>query len=396
MNNLCNECPRGCNVDRQVTVGYCRVNNKIRLARAALHMWEEPCISGDEGSGAVFFSGCNLRCVYCQNHNISNGVVGREITIERLAEIFLELQSKGANNINLVTPSHYVDGIVKAIRLAKGKVCGVESCAGERNGVEVRNIVEVESCAGERSGVEDRNSVEAESCAGERIVVDVEKNIELGREILRIPIVYNSSSYELPTTLKKLEGLVDVYLPDCKYYSDELAMRYSVAPSYHDISIKAIKEMYRQVGKPEFNDKGIMTKGVIVRHLVLPGNVADSKAVIKSLWDEFHNDIYYSIMNQYTPITSIISDRSSKMTCSDVNVGDGILKINDNDVNVGDKSLTPFDFASKYPELTRVVTNEEYDEVLDYALDLGIENGFMQEGEAQSESFIPEFDLTGV
>ena len=188
MKELCTMCPRGCKVARgEGEIGYCRVSNKLKVARAALHMWEEPCISGDEGSGAVFFSGCNLRCVYCQNHEISDGKMGKEITVDRLSKIFVELQNKGANNINLVTPSHYVYQIIEALELVKGQ--------------------------------------------------------------LQIPVVYNSNAYERVETLRMLEGYVDVYLPDCKYYSNELAIRYSSAKDYYSIAIEAIDEMLRQVGE---------------------------------------------------------------------------------------------------------------------------------------------------
>lgn len=277
-------------------MGFCQSTNSVKVARAALHMWEEPCISGDSGSGAVFFSGCNLRCVYCQNNEISSGKVGTEVSTQRLSDIFINLQNQKANNINLVTPSHYTKEIIEAIIKARSKG-------------------------------------------------------------LVIPIVYNSSSYEAVYTIHSLSGYVDVYLPDCKYYDDALAVKYSNAPGYHEISLKAIDEMLSQTGGAVFDEEGIIKKGVIVRHLILPGCIKDSKKLIRSLWEHFGNNIYYSIMNQYTPMKGI---------------------------------------GEKYPELDRKVRNREYDEVLDYALDLGIENGFMQEGDVASESFIPKFDLTGV
>lgn len=291
---ICNECPRKCNIDRAKGVGFCSVTETIRVARAALHFWEEPCISGENGSGAVFFSGCNMCCVFCQNKEISEGKIGKDISEERLAQIFLELQEKQANNINLVTPSHYVNPIIRAIDIAKNQG-------------------------------------------------------------LSIPIVYNSSSYESVETLKKLEGYIDVYLPDCKYYDDEPAIRYSHAKNYHEISLKAISEMLRQTGKAVFDEKGIIKKGVIVRLLVLPGNTVDAKNVLRSLYENFNDNIYVSVMNQYTPIKGV-----------------------------------PF------PELKRRVTKREYSKVLDYALELGIVNGFMQEGDVAKESFIPAFDLEGV
>ena len=218
---LCKLCPRECNVDRGLgKTGFCKVPNHIKVARAALHFWEEPCISGDEGSGTVFFSGCNLRCVYCQNRKIAEGVYGKNITVDRLAAIFLELQEKGANNINLVTPSHYVLQIIKALEMAK----------------------------------------------------------EQG---LTLPVVYNSSAYEKVETLKLLEGYVDVYLPDFKYMDRRLSGKYSKAEDYSVVAKRAIFEMVRQVGAPCFDDRGILQKGVIVRHLVLPGYTQDSKKIIK-------------------------------------------------------------------------------------------------------------------
>ncbi len=294
---VCMECPRKCGVSRvDNQLGFCRATRQVTLARAALHMWEEPCISGQSGSGAVFFSGCNLQCVYCQNIHISNGSVGKTVSIDRLADIFLELQEKGANNINLVTPSHYVHEIVSALLLAKDKG-------------------------------------------------------------LRIPVVYNSSAYELPETLAQLKGLVDIYLPDCKYYDDDLAVRLSHAPNYFKTAFLALRTMYAQVGEPVF-DGDLMKRGMIIRHLVLPGHIKDSKKVLKALYEEFGNNVYYSIMNQYTPLQEMLSSLPS--------------------------------------ELCRQLTLREYDEVVDYAIDLGIENGFIQEGETAKESFIPAFDYEGV
>lgn len=292
---LCNQCPRECKVDRTEAVGYCQVGDKIRVARAALHMWEEPCISGGEGSGAIFFSGCNMQCVFCQNRDIACGSTGKDISEERLCEIMLELQDKKANNINLVTPTHYVKQIAGAIIKAKN------------NG-------------------------------------------------LTIPIVYNSSSYEKTDTLKELNGLVDVYLPDCKYFDDELAVKYSRAPGYHNISLKAIDEMLRQTGKCSFDENGLIKSGVIIRHLVLPGHTKDSKAVIKSLWERYGHDVYLSIMSQYTPLENV----------------------------------------KNYPELNRRITVREYNKVLDYAIELGVVNGFFQDMDVAKESFIPEFNLEGV
>ena len=293
---MCNLCPRECNVDRGLgKIGFCKVPNHIKVARAALHFWEEPCISGEEGSGTVFFSGCNLRCVYCQNRKIAEGVYGKEITVDRLAAIFLELQEKGANNINLVTPSHYVLEIVKALKMAKAQG-------------------------------------------------------------LSVPVVYNSSAYEKVENLSLLEGYVDVYLPDFKYMDAMLSKKYSGAIDYSDVAKEALKEMVRQVGEARFDERGILTNGVVVRHLVLPGYTEDSKKIIKYLYETYGNHIYISILSQFTPLNGL----------------------------------------KEYPELNRKLTEEEYDEVVDYAIEIGVENGFIQEGDVAEESFIPDFDGQGV
>lgn len=294
----CAICPRNCKADRnQGKLGVCRVSDKLLVARAALHYWEEPCISGEKGSGAVFFSGCSLNCVFCQNREISGGQIGKEISVERLVEIFFELKKEGANNINLVTPTHYIPTIKKALSLAKEKG-------------------------------------------------------------LNLPIVYNTSSYERVEALKELEGLIDVYLPDMKYFDSEIAREYSLAPDYFQVADKAIEEMFRQVGEPKFSKSGIIEKGVIVRHLCLPGHTRDSKNVIKNLYEKYQNKIFISIMSQYTPSDSI----------------DG----------------------EKYPLLKRKLTRKEYEKVVDYAISIGVENGFIQEGDTARESFIPKFDLEGV
>lgn len=294
----CNQCPRKCNKERiegnKTSYGYCQVSVLPKVARAALHFWEEPCISGEEGSGTVFFSGCNLRCVYCQNVEIAAGVRGKEITIERLSKIFLELQEKGANNINLVTPSHYFPQIKEALLLVKEK--------------------------------------------------------------LRIPVIANTSSYDSVEVLREMEGLIDIYLADYKYKDSTLAEKYSHAKDYPQVAAEALKEMFRQVGEPEFDERGIMKKGMIVRHLLLPGCSDDSKAVLKFLYETFGDSVFISIMNQYTPLPHL----------------------------------------EKYTELNRRITEEEYDEIVDYAIELGIENGFIQEGETAEESFIPDFDGEGV
>lgn len=292
----CTLCPRNCHVNRnERKVGYCRMTSELVVARAALHMWEEPCISGEKGSGTVFFSGCAMGCVFCQNHEIAKGLRGKEISVERLSEIFLELQEKGANNINLVTPSHYVPQIIEALDLAKDQG-------------------------------------------------------------LVLPIVYNSSGYEKKETIKRLEGYVDIYLPDFKYMNDDIAERYSHCPDYSTYAKESIEEMVRQTGKPEFFSDGIMKKGTIVRHLSLPGYLEDSKDILDYLHENFKNDLYISIMNQYTPLVTV----------------------------------------EKYPEINRKVTKKEYDELISYALMLGIKNAYTQEDETQDESFIPDFDGEGV
>ncbi|MGB4588038.1 MAG: radical SAM protein [Clostridiaceae bacterium] len=292
----CALCPRNCHVNRnEGKVGYCRVTSELVVARAAIHMWEEPCISGENGSGAVFFSGCAMGCVFCQNHEIAKGLKGKTITVERLSEIFLELQEEGANNINLVTPSHYVPQIINALDIAK----------------------------------------------------------EHG---LMIPIVYNSSGYEKKETIELLEGYVDIYLPDFKYMNDEIANRYSHCADYSIFAKETIKEMVRQTGKPQFFPDGIIKKGTIVRHLSLPGYLEDSKDILDYLHENFRHHIYISIMNQYTPLVTV----------------------------------------EKYPEINRKVTKKEYDELISYALMLGIRNAYTQEEETQDESFIPDFDGEGV
>lgn len=299
----CQLCPRKCLVNRSDSqLGFCAQSDKLRAARAALHFWEEPIISGTHGSGAVFFSGCNLRCVFCQNQSIAIGKVGKEISVNRLSQIFLELQEKGANNINLVTPTPYVPHIVEALKAAK-----------------------------------DRG--------------------------LNIPIIYNCSGYESSKTLDLLNGLIDIYLPDMKYYSPELSKAYSNAPDYFEVTKLAIEKMFNQVGSPNFinptdhsEKTPILAKGVIVRHLLLPGQTKDSKKILRYLYETYKDNIYISIMNQYTPIQK-----------------------NEN-----------------YPELNRRISDEEYNRVINFALKLGIENAFIQEGDTAKESFIPAFDYEGL
>lgn len=294
----CMLCPRRCGVDRtKGQTGFCGQTNQLKVARAALHMWEEPCISGTRGSGTVFFSGCSLRCVFCQNHTIAEGRVGKTITVERLAEIFLELQGKGAHNLNLVTAGHFVPQVIEALDMAKGRG-------------------------------------------------------------LSLPVVYNTGAYEEVDTLRLLEGYVDIYLPDLKYVDAGLSEKYSHAPDYFHKARAAIVEMVRQVGEPRMTEEApqLMTKGVIVRHLLLPGCTRDSMRVLDYLLSEYKDCIYISLMNQYTPLSHV----------------------------------------SAYPELQRKVTKREYEKVINYALKLGLEKGFVQEGDTAKESFIPDFDESGV
>lgn len=288
----CTLCPRRCHVNRlQGQRGACGMTAELRIARAALHPWEEPCISGEQGSGTVFFSGCPLQCVYCQNHEIAAGRLGKPCTTEQLAETFLDLQAQHAHNINLVTPTHMMPRILDALQLAKEKG-------------------------------------------------------------LRIPIVYNTGGYENPETLKLLEGWVDIYLTDFKYMSSALSGAYSHAADYAEMAKPALAEMVRQTGEARFSPDGMMRRGVIVRHLLLPGQTADSKTVVEYLYRTYGDKIWISLMNQYTPLEWVQED----------------------------------------PVLHRRVTQAEYDAVVDYAVELGVENGFTQEGEAASESFIPQFE----
>ena len=295
----CQLCPRGCKVNRERgNAGVCGVNSSLKVARAALHFWEEPCISGTKGSGTVFFSGCSLHCVFCQNKEIAQGRIGKEITKERLAEIFLELQEKDANNINLVTPGQFVPHIVWAIEHAKN------------NG-------------------------------------------------FKLPIIYNTSSYEKVDTIKQLEGIVDVYLPDFKYWNSELAAKYSNAPDYPEVAKVAIEEMVRQQPVPVFYEKDgqeLIKKGVIVRQLLLPGQAEDAKRIVNYLYETYGNNIYLSLMSQYTPLPHV----------------------------------------EKYPELNQKVGRREYDAYVDYAIEIGVENGFVQEEDVAEESFIPDFNCEGV
>lgn len=296
----CTVCPRACGVNRNAGVrGRCHENATVEISRASLHLWEEPPISGAFGSGTVFFTGCSLGCIYCQNHNIADGNNGIPVTPDGLAHIFLKLQDMGANNVNLVTPTHFVPQIAEVLR-------------------KVRN-----------------------------------------EKTLRIPVVYNTSAYESVDTLKMLDGLVDIYLPDFKYCESDIAEKYSAAADYPAVAKEAIIEMVRQVGSPLFytsptGEEDMLKKGVIIRHLVLPGCVSNSKKVLKTIRDTFGDDVIVSIMNQYTPLD--------------------LAALKD------------------YPELCRKVTAEEYDEILEYALDIGMNSAFVQEDEAAVESFIPNFE----
>ncbi len=288
----CTLCPRMCNADRSRAAGFCTMGDKIRVARAGLHHWEEPCISGSTGSGAVFFSGCVMRCEFCQNHDISWGGFGKDISAERLAEIFIELQAQGAHNINLVNPTHFVPQITQALDIA----------------------------APQRS----------------------------------IPVVYNTGGYERVETLKRLSGYVDIYLPDIKYYSDAEAMRLSHAPHYFETAMEAVEEMVRQTGSPVF-EGGLLKKGTIVRHMVIPYLYKDSVEVIKRVGERFGNDILFSLMSQYTP----------------------------------------FHNAKNDPRLNRRITTFEYRKALDAVLEAGLQ-GYMQEKSSAKEEYTPLFDLSGI
>lgn len=288
----CNICPRRCGADRENgSLGFCGASNKIRIARAALHFWEEPCLSGANGAGTVFFSYCNMKCVYCQNYRISTRGAGHEVSIGELAEIFLDLQSQGANNIDLVTPTHYALDIAEAVKKAKD------------------------------SG-------------------------------LHIPVLYNCGGYESVETLKRLEGLIDIYMPDMKYYRDKYAVKYSSAPRYFETACAALEEMYRQTGAFVLDENGIMQSGVIVRHMMLPGLMLDTKKIMDYLFDTYGNNIYISLMSQYTPLKNV----------------------------------------ERFPELNRKIDMKKYNSIVDYCMNRGMENVFIQEGSAAKESFIPCFE----
>lgn len=292
----CILCPRECKKNRaKGEIGLCGAKDKIKAARASLHFWEEPCISGKNGSGTIFFSGCNLNCIFCQNKEISHKNTGVEIDENRLCEIFFEIYDQGAHNINLVTATHYLPQILSAIKMAKGKG-------------------------------------------------------------LNIPFVYNSSGYERPEVLKCAKGLIDIYLPDFKYIEYERAMKYSGAKNYPEVVKSAIAEMVRQQPECVFNDDGMMRRGVIVRHLMLPEGLNESKKIVKYLYETYGNKIFLSLMSQYTPVGNLDS----------------------------------------FPELREKVSQADYEKLVDYAVCLGVENAYIQVGEAASESFIPDFSGQGI
>lgn len=293
--SFCNICPRKCNAERLPLAengeGFCGLGGAPRIARAALHFWEEPPISGENGSGTVFFSGCNLGCVFCQNKKISRGRFGKTVTPERLREIYEELINKGAHNINLVTPTHFADAVLASLEPK-----------------------------------------------------------------LPVPVVYNCGGYESVETLKKFEGKIQIYLPDIKYSDNVLAKKYSAAPDYFETAKEAVKEMYRQTGKYDIGDDGIMKKGVIIRHLILPGQLENTKKVIDWVKNEFApGEVLFSLMSQFTPVEGCNTD-----------------------------------------ELYRRLTKDEYSEIADYLFESGIEDGFMQELSSAKEEYIPPFDLEGV
>lgn len=290
--NECKLCPVGCKINRnEGKIGKCKAGAKVKIARAGLHFFEEPCISGEKGSGTVFFTGCNLNCIYCQNYKVSQEYLGKEIEIEDLAKEFLRLEEEGANNINLVTGFMFVPHIIKALDIAK-------------------------------------------------------------KEGLNIPVVYNSSGYESIDTLKMLEGYVDIYLPDLKYYFDDLAFNMSGINNYFEVACEAIKEMYRQVGAPEFNEDGLIKKGLIIRHLVLPNHILNSKNVLKWISKNIDKNVYISIMGQYFPTYKAVDT---------------------DDIN-------------------RKLIAEEYEKVKEYIEEFDIENGYFQELEENEEKYVPDFD----
>ncbi len=288
----CTICPHKCKVDRKNTFGRCKAGEKVEIGGVSLHKFEEPCISGKNGSGTVFFSKCNLNCVFCQNYEISNLGKGRKIETEELVEIFLKQQENKAENINLVSPTIYANKIIEAVKLAR-------------------------------------------------------------KEGLKLPIIYNTNGYENVETIKKLEGIVDVYLPDLKYYDNNLGLKYSKVNNYFEIATNAIKEMYRQVGYPKFDQNGMIQKGLIIRHLVLPNNIENTKNILKWIKENIDEKVYISIMTQYFPTYK----------------------------------------ANEYEEINRKITKEEYDIIEDYVYELGIENGYMQDYlEEDEDKYVPKWE----
>ena len=288
----CKLCAHLCKINRnEGRVGRCKAGNQVKIALYSVHNFEEPSISGENGSGTVFFSNCNLNCIYCQNYEISQLGKGKEITIKKLADIFLEQQSKGVENINLVTPTSYVPQIIEAIKMARKKG-------------------------------------------------------------LKLPIIYNTNSYETVETIKMLEGFVDIYLPDLKYFKEEIGRKYSKIENYFETSTKAIEEMVRQVGKPKLNERGILEKGVIIRHLVLPNNIENSKKVLKWIKDNLADKVYVSIMAQYFP-----TYKAKENKC-----------------------------------INRKLTQEEWEEIENYVEKIGIENGYIQELEEHEEEYVPKWE----
>lgn len=291
----CSLCPRNCHIDRTSSFGFCQSSSQIKAARAALHHWEEPCISGTRGSGAIFFSGCTLRCCFCQNYRISSETYGKEISEQKLAQIFFELQNQGAHNINLVTATQYLPSILNALDRIKDK--------------------------------------------------------------LNIPVVYNSSGYEKPETIRLLKDYVDIYLPDLKYFSSKLSQKYSKAEDYFKVASNAVRLMIEQTGKPVFDSDGILQKGVIIRHLVLPNCRKDSITLLHWIKETLPDKSYLiSLLSQYTP----------------------------------------FYKSHEYPELNRRITTYEYESVLKEAISLGLVDGFMQEKSSAKEEYTPPFNLEGL
>ena len=287
----CTICPHNCKINRTKNPGRCKSTDKIKIALYSIHNFEEPCISGEKGSGTIFFSNCNMNCVFCQNYEISQLGRGKEITIEELANVMIKQQERNVQNINLVTPTSYALHIVEAIKIARKK--GLE-----------------------------------------------------------IPIVYNTNGYESVETLKLLEGYVDIYLPDLKYYYDDLAKKYSKVDNYFEIATKAIQEMYRQVGTPVLDENGVMKKGLMIRHLILPNEVQNSKKVLKWIKENIDSNVYVSIMAQYFPTYK----------------------------------------AKEIPEIARKITQEEYEKVENYLYDLDLENGYIQELGEHEEEYVPTWE----